>query len=115
MSDERIDTYVFQCAGDDLFAVSHDMTGETFREPHAHRSGYSGVKPNLANTPRCRLTLATTSGVTPAGRKGSLVGPTLLTRADQARVMSIPSVYASYCACSQPLLAPNCRTRVCQS
>ena len=27
MSDERIDTYVFQCAGDNLFAVSHDMTG----------------------------------------------------------------------------------------
>jgi len=27
MSDERLNAYVFQCAGDDLFAVSHDMTG----------------------------------------------------------------------------------------
>jgi hypothetical protein len=28
MSDDLLDAYVFQCAGGDLFAVSHDMTGE---------------------------------------------------------------------------------------
>jgi hypothetical protein len=27
LSDERLNAYIFQCAGDDLFTVSHDMTG----------------------------------------------------------------------------------------